>query len=456
MIRPYRRHLKRCLEELRKDKPELTAKELAEWRYCQCPMWRMGSFGKILYERRPLPGCNSWATADKAIADIIAAHDKNMVNPEGVNYTIHGALEHWHNACKLRLEPPTLKQHRALGEALERFCESRKPRVVFLADVDSIAITEWRLSWKEQPIKGGNKGIASSTNRTRFSVLRSFFAYAASEGWIPRNPMGNMVAPVEVDDEEEDTMPLDLDGSDVNFNRLLEALAATIPTAERARQKQHDPSLSPRQCGCVSCRREHGRALPIGSPQTSRLREPARIVALCKLMRYAGLRISDALYFNLAGMTVDGEVASYTCLPQKTRRFRKPVTTFMPLGVYREIVALEPLQPGRPFLDPKSTYDSMRTIVWKMLSAAGDSIDLPNVHAHRFRNQFAVSHLSKKPPTRIEDVSRWLGHSSVAVTMRDYAPYVQGVHDASRRAYVEAMQHEAPPSNVVTMPSRTA
>lgn len=65
-------------------------------------------------------------------------------------------------------------------------------------------------------------------------------------------PMRDMVVRENCDDdeEEEDTLPLDLDGTDTNFDKLVTALAAVGPTAARKHQ-EHNPGVTPRQCGCV-------------------------------------------------------------------------------------------------------------------------------------------------------------------------------------------------------------
>jgi excisionase family DNA binding protein len=48
---------------------------------------------------------------------------------------------------------------------------------------------------------------------------------------------------------------------------------------------------------------------------------------------------------------------------------------------------------------------------------------VPQAHAHRFRHTFAVELLKKGVP--IEEVSILLGHSSVRITERNYAAWVQ-------------------------------
>jgi len=57
--------------------------------------------------------------------------------------------------------------------------------------------------------------------------------------------------------------------------------------------------------------------------------------------------------------------------------------------------------------------------------------EIPNGHAHRFRDTFAVELLLSGVP--LERVSVLLGHSSIRVTERHYAPWVR-----SRQEQLEA------------------
>jgi len=133
-------------------------------------------------------------------------------------------------------------------------------------------------------------------------------------------------------------------------------------------------------------------------------------------------------------------VATYTFVPWKTRKFRRKCTTHMPGEVYREIAALRPLSPGRPFVAAPTLVNSARTIVWQMLQAAGEAAGVPNVHAHRTRNSFAVNALIHG--ALVQEVSSWLGHASVATTQRRYLPWVKGLQDASLAAYKESMERQ--------------
>jgi integrase/recombinase XerD len=69
-----------------------------------------------------------------------------------------------------------------------------------------------------------------------------------------------------------------------------------------------------------------------------------------------------------------------------------------------------------------------RIIIWRVTTLAG----IKEAHAHRFRDSFSVELLSRG--VSIEIVSVLLGHSSIRITEKHYAPWVKTRQDALEEA----------------------
>jgi hypothetical protein len=75
-----------------------------------------------------------------------------------------------------------------------------------------------------------------------------------------------------------------------------------------------------------------------------------------------------------------------------------------------------------------------------------------NGHTHRFRDTFAVSLL--EAGVSLENVSTLLGHQSLRVTQKHYAPWVRTRQDALDRAVEAALTSIASPKAAPTAQKR--
>lgn len=140
----------------------------------------------------------------------------------------------------------------------------------------------------------------------------------------------------------------------------------------------------------------------------------ARIRAMVLLLRWSGLRIRDAVTLKRTRIQ-DDKLFLYT---QKTGT---PVLLPLPQVVIEAIAAL----PGeRPFWitgngEPESAISNWHRTFKRLFRLAG----LPDGHPHRFRDTFAVGLLLDG--VDLADVAILLGHASVKVTEKHYAPWVR-------------------------------
>jgi integrase len=77
---------------------------------------------------------------------------------------------------------------------------------------------------------------------------------------------------------------------------------------------------------------------------------------------------------------------------------------------------------------PKSAITEWQQRLRKVYDMAG----IPDGHSHRLRDTFSVDLLAKG--VSIETVSKLLGHRSVRVTEKHYAPWVKASQDALEKA----------------------
>jgi len=208
-----------------------------------------------------------------------------------------------------------------------------------------------------------NKNIAA---RKKLEAFRAFFRFVHESGWIPTNPTTPLKPPKIT---EPPTAP---------FTR--EEVASILKACD-------------------------------GYPDKA---NAVRLRALVLLLRYSGLRIRDAATLSRNRIQVD-KLFLYTA------KTGTPVYCPLPPFVMEALNAI-----------PESTY-----FFWTGLStpktAAGiwqESLKrlfvlagIPDGHAHRFRDTFSVELLLAGVP--IERVSIILGHQSVRITEKHYAPWVR-------------------------------
>lgn len=140
-----------------------------------------------------------------------------------------------------------------------------------------------------------------------------------------------------------------------------------------------------------------------------------RVRALVLLLRYTGLRIGDAV--RLARDRVVGNrLFLYT---QKTG-----VLVWVPLPdfVIEALNSFEPMNKTYFFWSGASSRDGVARTYMTRLNRVFKLAGIPNGHAHRFRDTFAVELLLAGVP--LERVSVLLGHGSVKVTEKHYSPWV--------------------------------
>lgn len=153
-----------------------------------------------------------------------------------------------------------------------------------------------------------------------------------------------------------------------------------------------------------------------------------RVKSLLVLMRYSGMRVSDAV--TLTADRLDGNR-----LFRYTQKTGVPAYTVLPDSVLRVLEATPRVTDTRYFWTGQgkrqTAIGDWQEKIKNVFDLAGISKGLGNAVSHRLRDTFAVELLQAGVP--IERVSILLGHQSVRVTERHYNPWVR-----SRQEQLEA------------------
>jgi len=228
-----------------------------------------------------------------------------------------------------------------------------------------------RESWK----------LAPMTTQKRLEMVRSFFRFCVDSGWMEKNPSRAIKLPVV---RFAPTLPF----SDEEMERILWA-GETVG------------EIHPK--------------MPAGMEK--------KLKALILLMRYSGIRISDAVMMKRDRIK-KGKLFVYT---QKTG---VPVWVPLPKEVLDALGACDEGD-GFYFRRGVGTVKTEITEWQQRLKQVYKIAGLPDGHSHRLRDTFAVALLTKGVP--LQTVSILLGHSSISTTEKHYAPWVQ-----SRQLALEA------------------
>jgi integrase/recombinase XerD len=273
-----------------------------------------------------------------------------------------------------KLSDQTIRKYKLLKRQMTEFGEQLGLKMLAQFDLD--VLSKFRARWKDGP----------QTATKKLERLRAFFRFAHDRQWVESNPA-------------------------VKMKLTKTAACPTMP-------------LTPKQWLdlLTACDKFLTNAPVEGKMNALRLK------SLLVLMRYSGMRVSDAV--TLTADKLDGNrLFLYT---QKTGI---PVYTVLPDSVLRVLDATPRVRDTRYFWTGQgkrqTAIGDWQEKIKKVFDLAKISKGLGNAVSHRLRDTFAVELLQAGVP--IERVSILLGHQSVRVTERHYNPWVR-----SRQEQLEA------------------
>jgi len=339
--------------------------------HCKCAIWADGILGGR--EIRRSMRTRDWTKANRDVQKWEAAES---VAEQGSPVSVMDAWESFLSDLEARsLSHETVRKYKLLKNRMTAFAMEKG--LTMLVDFDVDTLSRFRLTWKDGPRTAGKT----------LERLRSFFRFAHDRDWTENNPATRLKLPRV---PTRPTMPLERAD-------MLKLLAACEASAQESKKRTARANV-------------------------------LRLQTLVLLMRYSGIRISDAV--ALTADRLDGNrLFLYT---QKTG---VPVYTVLPESVLRALETTPRVTAKNYFWSGESKLTSI-TGLWekrikKLFELAGVSKAQSNAVSHRFRDTYAVELLLAGVP--IERVSVLLGHQSVRITEKHYNPWVR-----SRQEQLEA------------------
>lgn len=334
------------------------------YRRCSCPISVEGSLGGEVI-RKSL-NQTSWEAAENLIREWIKA---GKIGEEGRKaILIPDAVEAFLRDAATRLKPTTVGLYRQRLSGFVSWCETKQVR--HITDVSIEKLREFRESWK----------CAAVTAARRIDQLKIFFGFCLDNGWIPMNPAKALKAP-------------------------------EVKYIGKAPFTEEELRAIFQACGKLITRGTYGKE------------NVKRVRAFIYVLRYTGLRISDAARLTVSHVQ-GGKVLIRT---EKTGTL-----VWVPIPGY-VVDALHAVPREGEFYfqtgnaKAKTVRGGWDRTIRTILTLAG----VDHGSAHAFRTTLAVDLLNKGVP--IETVAAILGNSP-AIVHKHYSPFVKSRQEAVENA----------------------
>jgi integrase len=348
--------------------------------------------GKIKPKRIFLSlGTEDWTAAEKEVGRL---YDRGSIPPleaaapvidngaVTVRYAGERYLESRTGASLDPIERGTLEHYRSLiDQRLIPYCE--KAKITLIRDFENRDVcSKFTESWRQMRRNIGAV-LAMSTRKTELQRFRTFLKFCVDNGWMEKSGAEGIKTRKKTTSAEEERYGLEL----AEYQRMLDA--------------------------------------PDSPDLTAQENQETRVAT--ELMRWAGLRISDAHKFNSSEIVRNekGDGWNAEFIQKKTK---KRCISPLPSHVVEALTAL----PGRTERGKKffftCSYTALRMRVHTLAERAQKEVRFAHPFApHCLRHTFAIQHFNEGTP--VELVSRWLGHESTAVTIKHYHNWISSTRE---------------------------
>jgi site-specific recombinase XerD len=324
-------------------------------RRCKCPIWVVGRDRNGLFVRKPL---HKFLRQPTFIRDWTRAQeDLRRYELGETDTTQKPTIADWrdkflNDAEARNLGQETIRKYKLLFSQLEQFAAVKG--IVRTDRIQLDDLTEFRATWRDQAL----------SSKLKLARLRTVYDFAVKRKWVEHNLAKDIELPRVRDNP---TLPF----TDDEMTRILTA-------AKKSRRYRH-----------------------------------REVYAFIVLMRYSGLRISDATV--LAKESVSGRrIKLYTA---KTGAH---VSMLLPQFVVDALSLVKSKNPKYFFWSGESTKETATSTWRKHLANTFKHAGVGHGHSHRFRDTFAVSLLASG--VSMQHVATLLGNS-VRIAQKHYAPW---------------------------------
>lgn len=387
MLTIFRRHTLACRTTHAENG---TPKDMGRgYRKCSCPLHTEGTLsGQML---RKALDTGTWTRAQAIVRDAEARGRWEIEEaPITDSLTVHTAVHSFLRTISPESTGRSTSTVRAMRSTLDagdadyaKKCTKRTANLGLLEYCELEGLKLLKSVTVEHLIRWASAWVCSAQHRQKkIRLVRRFYYFCLRAKWVPDNIALSLETPK---------------------GRAVKSTVERVPF-----DKQHLPTDGPEMLRIFDAARAKG----------------PKLYAVTCLMRYAGLRISDASTFNAS--SVHGDMIFL-----RMTKTGEPLTVPMHPRLKAALAACTPNAQGFYFWSGASNLatatDNWRARYVKLFARVG----IENGYPHRFRHTFAVDLLLRGMP--IDQVSTVLGHGSTKVTEKHYLAFV-----AARRAQLQA------------------
>jgi integrase/recombinase XerD len=359
-LRLYRRHIKTCTVH----QSGTPARARRYYTDCECPIWITGTTDSTIMPRQST-GLTDWKAAEALMASQVAGSKDAAIHGPRIDDCIRQYL----SSRTHQLSHKTLRYYTAILGQLQAYNHSRGR--YFMSELTTDNLEAFKT-------EGMSKELKDTSKSTATKKLLAFLRTSFRRGWIDIQLADRVTGHAAM---YEQKMPFSKTEVKLILAECLNLSGGT-----------------------------HGYA---SKPPTFQL--------LIRLMAECGLRVSDAVRFD-PSMLIHGDAGMiiYPFVMVKRKKTERPrtVEAYLFSKLAEEIKTCKWMSPTLPFW----CGNNSETSVWHRMQTVGKRCGVTDCRPHRLRDFFAVKKLLNG--LSLEDVSRLLGHSSVAVTQAHYAPWI--------------------------------